>query len=206
MSRRGGSAIARGRRALTSPPRSQPRAAHAARPRRQSGARQLERDQPSVSGGRGLGGRGKEGRERARVAPLFSVAHTSFFPQLYARRAHFFPPARVTAYYDAVTATVRAEAQAAALETLLAGPLLTPEETDVVRWGRNAKVTVPKRFGAAAGGPHADVYRAATALEALVGYLYLTAPPRLHTVMRYLGLGGPDDAAGEAVESGQGGG
>lgn len=111
--------------------------------------------------------------------------------ELYARRAHFFPPARTTAYCDAVTAAVRAEAQAAALETLLAGPLLTEEERDVVRWGRNARVSVPRRFAGA--GPHAATYRAATAVEALVGWLYLTRPARLAAVMEYVGLGGPAD-------------
>lgn len=117
--------------------------------------------------------------------------------ELYARRAHFFPPARTTAYCDAVTAAVRAEAQAAALETLLSGPLLTDEERDVVRWGRNARVSVPKRFAGA--GPHAATYRAATAAEALVGWLYLTAPDRLHAVMGYVGLGGPEDVAAALV-------
>ena len=47
-------------------------------------------------------------------------------------------------------------------------------------------------------GPHANVYRSATALECLVGYLYVTDPPRLHAVMRYVGLGGPEGAEGEA--------
>lgn len=113
--------------------------------------------------------------------------------ELYARRHHFFPPARTTVYCDAVTAAVRAEAQAAALETLLAGPLLTDEERDVVRWGRNARVSVPRRFAGA--GPHAATYRAATAAEALVGWLYLTQPSRLAAVMEYVGLGGPPDVA-----------
>ena len=103
----------------------------------------------------------------------------------------FFSTCENNSYCDAVTAAVRAEAQAAALDTLLAGPLLTDEERDVVRWGKNARVSVPKRFAGA--GPHAATYRSATAAEALVGWLYLTRPSRLAAVMEYVGLGGPVD-------------
>lgn len=64
-----------------------------------------------------------------------------------------------------VVALVRAEAQAEALRRI--EPLLTPEERDIARRGRNA-----------ASGSHGTqppaVRRAATAFEALVGYLYLT--------------------------------
>lgn len=127
---------------------------------------------------------------------------------------------------------MRAEAQAAFAERLEAGGFLSEPERDVLRWGRNAKVTVPKRFvggkakdngprgrrkkdeGKAASassasatapspstktvvsGPHANVYRSATALECLVGYLYVTDSRRLHALMRYLGLGGPEDEEG----------
>lgn len=61
---------------------------------------------------------------------------------------------------------VRAGAQALAMQALL--PLLTVEEADIYKRGRNAHShTVPK---------NADVteYRAATGFEALVGYLYLS--------------------------------
>lgn len=61
---------------------------------------------------------------------------------------------------------VRAGAQALAMQALL--PLLTEEEADIYKRGRNAHShTVPK---------NADVteYRAATGFEALMGYLYLT--------------------------------
>lgn len=63
-------------------------------------------------------------------------------------------------------ARVRAPAQAQAAEILL--PLFTEEEQDVFRRGRNAKVhAVPK-------GADPKEYHAATALEALFGYLYLS--------------------------------
>lgn len=63
-------------------------------------------------------------------------------------------------------ARVRAPAQAVAMEALL--PLLTEDEQDLYHRGRNAKVhAIPK-------GADPKEYHAATALEALFGYLYLS--------------------------------
>ncbi len=60
---------------------------------------------------------------------------------------------------------VCAAAQSAALDEIT--PLLSDEELDVVRRGRNAnKTTVPRN-----GNPRD--YRSSTAFEALFGYLYL---------------------------------
>ncbi len=62
---------------------------------------------------------------------------------------------------------VKASAQSYAMKSLL--PLLTQEEEDVFKRGRNThSASVPK---------NADVteYRTATGFEALIGYLYLTA-------------------------------
>ena len=69
-------------------------------------------------------------------------------------------------HLDAVS-SVNAGAQAAALRRM--EPLLSPEELDVAHRGRNAhsKHPVPKN-------QNPSDYRAATALEALVGYLYLS--------------------------------
>jgi ribonuclease-3 family protein len=60
---------------------------------------------------------------------------------------------------------VRAKAQAAAVAEIM--PMLSPEEQDVVRRGRNAKGHAAPRSADAAE------YAAATAFEALAGYLYL---------------------------------
>ena len=60
---------------------------------------------------------------------------------------------------------VSAPAQAAAMETLL--PLLTEEEHKYYRRGRNARVHPPS-------GCTIAQYHAATALETLFGYLWLT--------------------------------
>ena len=73
--------------------------------------------------------------------------------------------ARPDALHHAAIEYVRADAQAAALEAIK--PQLTEEEADIVRRGKNAhKVAAPR-----SASPRD--YRAATALEALFGYLYL---------------------------------
>ncbi|HOM42470.1 MAG: Mini-ribonuclease 3 [Clostridia bacterium] len=72
---------------------------------------------------------------------------------------------------------VKAKAQADILGEI--NELLTPEEQDIVRRGRNTKSsTMPK---------NADIidYRYATGFEALIGYLYLTGQiDRLMEVVR----------------------
>ncbi len=67
--------------------------------------------------------------------------------------------------HDAAVAKVRAEYQAAAADYLV--PMLTEEETEIYKRGRNASgISVPR---------HASVgdYRKATGFEALFGYLQL---------------------------------
>ncbi|WP_277668255.1 Mini-ribonuclease 3 [Caproiciproducens galactitolivorans] len=72
----------------------------------------------------------------------------------------------VNALHKSAVAQVCCKAQAEASKKLL--PLLTEEETEVFRRGRNAHVNhVPKNSSIAD-------YHAATAFEALFGYIYLT--------------------------------
>jgi ribonuclease-3 family protein len=66
--------------------------------------------------------------------------------------------------HRAATSYVSAAAQARLLQSWM--PLLTEEETDIVRRGRNTKSGQPPK-----NADPAD-YRHATALECLVGYLY----------------------------------
>ncbi|NMO97534.1 Mini-ribonuclease 3 [Paenibacillus lemnae] len=76
------------------------------------------------------------------------------------------PSLRPNHLHRAATSLVSARAQSVILNYL--EPLLTEEEKDVVRQGRNAKSgSIPK---------NADVleYRHATAFECLVGFLYYT--------------------------------
>ena len=86
--------------------------------------------------------------------------------QLYVRRRNFYPPSRVSEYYAVVVSQVRAEAQAESFRALEGGTFLTQDEKDVLRWGRNATGTSPKRLSQ--GGMTREIYRAATAIECLV--------------------------------------
>ncbi|MCL6459204.1 MAG: Mini-ribonuclease 3 [Gorillibacterium sp.] len=74
------------------------------------------------------------------------------------------------------TRYVSAKAQAKALERLM--PLLSEEELNMVRRGRNAKSgTVPKNTDVL-------VYRHSTAFECLIGYLYYQQKfTRLHEIL-----------------------
>ncbi|WJH36397.1 Mini-ribonuclease 3 [Paenibacillus sp. CC-CFT747] len=74
------------------------------------------------------------------------------------------------------TRFVSAKAQARSLERWM--PLLTEEEADVVRRGRNAKSgTTPKNTDVL-------IYRHSTAFECLIGYLYYRQRfERLHELM-----------------------
>jgi ribonuclease-3 family protein len=50
-------------------------------------------------------------------------------------------------------------------------------EQDILRRGRNASPRGPKRLDAA-------IYQRATGFEAVIGYLYLTDPPRLEELLQ----------------------
>ena len=57
---------------------------------------------------------------------------------------------------------------------------LTEEEADILRWAGNSSTVSPPR------GVPAGVYKKATALEALVAYLYLTDEARCNELMIFL--------------------
>jgi len=97
--------------------------------------------------------------------------------ELFVRTSCLMPPRRLQAYHGQVVQHVRAECQAQYLQVLL--PLLTPDEVDILRWGRNASPRGPKRIDAA-------TYQEATALETLLGYLYLSDSPRLNELLLVL--------------------
>lgn len=93
---------------------------------------------------------------------------------------------RMKALHRAAVSQVRAEYQARALQRL--EPLLTPLEADVCRRARNASPgSLPKH---ASPGD----YHAATALEALVGYLYLSGQRARLGELMDVALDAPDDA------------
>lgn len=75
---------------------------------------------------------------------------------------------------------VSAVSQRRILEDLENNSIFTDEELDIIRWGRNAKGTKAK---------HADIitYRHATALECLIGYLYLNNNiERINEIMNFI--------------------
>lgn len=116
--------------------------------------------------------------------------------ELYIRRSFFCPPKRLSDYHGLVKENARAEQQEVFFQKLVDSADLSEEELDVLRWGRNATGVVPKRI-AAGGQLKRDTYRSATALECLVGLLYLTDAGRLHELMVHLGLAVEEEDAGE---------
>lgn len=72
---------------------------------------------------------------------------------------------------------MRAEAQALLVEPLRS--YLHPPEQEILKRGHNANSKVPQRLDP-------EIYRKATALEALLGYLYLSDPERLEQVLAIL--------------------
>lgn len=104
----------------------------------------------------------------ARLLPPLALAYIGDAVYEVAVRQHVMarPNLRPHHLHGQSTKYVSAKAQARLLEQI--EPLLTEEEKDVVRQGRNAKSgTVPKNA-------NVQDYRLATALESLVGYLYYT--------------------------------
>ena len=99
--------------------------------------------------------------------------------ELYVRHFYLLPPKRLQSYHGQVVAQVRAERQADHLRSLT--PSLTAFELELVKRGRNAATGRPKRVDP-------SVYQQATSLETLIGYLYLTNPPRLAQLLAQLKL------------------
>ncbi|NER28448.1 MAG: Mini-ribonuclease 3 [Symploca sp. SIO1C4] len=99
--------------------------------------------------------------------------------ELYIRSCYLLPPKRLKDYHQQVVAQVRAESQAKILQLL--EPHLTEPELEILRRGRNAATTNPRRLDP-------KIYQQASSLETLIGYLYLTNPQRLTKLLAYLEL------------------
>ena len=97
--------------------------------------------------------------------------------ELYVRTKLLIPPKRMASYHSQVVTQVRAESQAVHLALLL--PELTDTEKEILRKGRNACVTKPRRLDR-------HTYQQATGFEALIGYLHLTDPQRLQDLLAKL--------------------
>ena len=69
------------------------------------------------------------------------------------------------------------------VHALADGGYLSDSERAIVKWGRNAQTgKVPERLRANGG-----VYRDATSLEVLIGYLYVSDQARLEFLMERVG-------------------
>ncbi|WP_271253390.1 Mini-ribonuclease 3 [Pseudanabaena sp. Chao 1811] len=91
-------------------------------------------------------------------------------------RLHYLlPPRTAKQYHQLVVSQVRAEQQAKLLEKLD----LTEFESDLVRRGRNAAGSVPRKVDP-------SIYQKATGFEVLIGYLYLTDRDRLDQIFTQL--------------------
>lgn len=97
--------------------------------------------------------------------------------ELYIRTRFLLPPKKISIYHEQVVSQVRAETQAAYLEQL--EPYLTESEQDILRRGRNGVRREPKRLSP-------KLYQEASSLETLIGYLYLSDPPRLKQLLEKL--------------------
>eukprot|EP00775_Hariotina_reticulata_P002721 gene2721-3018_t len=105
---------------------------------------------------------------------------------LHVRRRFLQPPKHARLYQAAVRPFVTAEGQAQVYDRLmLTRQLLQPSEVAFLRAVRAwENVKLRQRFAGSAAA--ANVYRKATALEALVGHLHLHDPDRLEELMAIL--------------------
>jgi ribonuclease-3 family protein len=97
-------------------------------------------------------------------------------------------PARTADLHHRVVASVKAEAQAQALERLK--PHLRPQEIDMVRRGRN-------RAGRGPRHQEASLYGQATGFETMVGWLFLKDPRRLAALFDHLDKTDPHPTAAD---------
>ncbi|WP_071187993.1 ribonuclease III domain-containing protein [Trichormus sp. NMC-1] len=113
------------------------------------------------------------------ISPLALAYLGDAIYELYVRMYYLWPQQRSELYHRSVVAQVRAETQALHLRSLI--PHLRSNELEIVRRGRNAVTSRPKRL-------NPEIYQQATSLETLVGYLYLTDHPRLTELLQKLHL------------------
>ena len=99
--------------------------------------------------------------------------------ELHQRLRHGARPGRSDQLHRAVVADVCADAQSRLLSWLEDRELLSSEELDLVRRGRNSAGRGPRRADAA-------VYGRATGFETMVGWLFLNNPARLAELFDHL--------------------
>jgi ribonuclease-3 family protein len=97
--------------------------------------------------------------------------------ELHQRRRRCRRPAGAATLHSQVVQEVRASAQAAAVRELEG--LLTPDERDLIRRGRNSSGRGPR-------GVSPGVYGLASGFETMVGWLFLHDPNRLAQLLDHL--------------------
>ncbi|GMH43306.1 hypothetical protein BSKO_11228 [Bryopsis sp. KO-2023] len=106
--------------------------------------------------------------------------------ELYIRRQGMLSAKKLKDLYSWTRDRVIAESQSECFDRLHEGSFITETEREILRWGKNTKkASMPKRLK---GALSVEIYRQSTAIECLIGYLYLSDPIRLHTLMEHLQL------------------
>jgi ribonuclease III family protein len=110
--------------------------------------------------------------------PLRSYAHIGdAVYELFIREKTVFLASKIEKLHKITISLVNAGFQADLLGYIQ--DLLTEEEKEIVRRARNLPVTTARRA-------NHTTYRLSTALEALIGYLYLNKPERLKELYNYI--------------------
>lgn len=118
---------------------------------------------------------GQVEKEKAKLIPLKVLAHLgdAVF-HLFERERQTLTIKSAAQLHKQAATRVSALKQAELLAALM--PQLSEEEADIVRRARNLKVSNYRKSGQ-------DIYRQATAFEALLGYLHLTDENRLLSIL-----------------------
>lgn len=110
--------------------------------------------------------------------PLRSLAHIGdAVYEVFVREKTIFLTSKPDKIHKITISVVNAGFQADLLEALQS--ILTDDEKEIVRRGRNLQVTTARRT-------NHTLHRLSTAFEALIGYLYLTDKARLDEVYEFL--------------------
>ena len=99
--------------------------------------------------------------------------------ELHIRNHYLLPCLKIADHHSKVVKQVRAETQAHHLQQIF--PLLSTEERNWIRRGRNSVKKSPRRLSL-------TIYQQATGLETLLGYLYIANPSRLNYLLSQLNL------------------
>lgn len=99
--------------------------------------------------------------------------------ELHVRTHYLLPHRKIADHHHQVVKQVRAEAQAKHLQSIY--PILTEEERMWVKRGRNSVKKSPRKLAP-------GIYQQATGFETLLGYLYISNPPRLDHILNQIKL------------------